>query len=547
MSWKPAKKPSRFPDWVPLWLRRLIRWSIKWGLVALTLLLAIALFYFYLAYKYELKEVARMPERSVMLDRHGIEFDSIHGERRRSIMREEIPEFMVEALRAREDLRFPDHNGIDMRGLARAAVRNIRDMSFSQGASTLTMQLTRNTYELRAKSLHRKLLEMAITLRIEGRYSKDEILTHYLNRIYFGAGCHGVEEAAQTYFGRSISKLNEGECALLVGIIRGPHLFSPFRNLDGAKVQRDEVLGRMVVCGFLSEEEKKTAMNHPIRLVAAKDRHRNSSYVRETIRNRLELILAEQNIRSGGLKIHTTVDAALQKKWDTSLSSPFPGIEKKEVSALQGAVISIDPETGGVLALNGGRSYEASPFNRAYLAKRDLGPAFEPFLTSIALERNKIAIPGQPVQTGRQLGVEETIRLAKRLGFTGSFVKSEDIYRGAMAASPVELARAAGTLMAGGRQADTYLIDRITDAEGNVLYQHELSVTQVIRQDAANEAAAILGKEGKPFLAVTRSRRDAWAVSAGKDNVTVIWLGHNKPQTIAPSAVVRKVLRELLP
>lgn len=546
MSWKPSKKPSRFPGWVPPRLRGFIRWCVKWGLVALALLLAVALFYFYLALKYDLGEVARMPERTVVLDRHGIEFAAVHGERRRLITRGEIPEVMVQALRAREDLRFPDHHGIDMRGLARATVRNVGDMSFTQGASTLTMQLTRNTYGLHAKSLHRKLLEMAITLRIENRYSKDEILVHYLNRIYFGAGCHGVEEAAQTYFGRSVSELNTGECAMLVGIIRGPHLFSPFRNPEGARVQRDEVLGRMAECGFLTGEEKTAAMNDPVRLVPEGDRNRDSSYLRETVRSQLQVILDQHDIRAGGLRIHTTVDAAAQKRFQSRLAKPFPAIEGREVSGLQAALVSLDPGTGGVLALCGGRDYGTSPFNRAYLARRDLGPAFTPFLTAMALERNQLAIDGHPVQTGRQLGVEETIRLCKRLGFAGPFAASEDLYRGTVAASPVELARAAATLTAQGKQTEPYVISRITDATGSVLYQRTPPSTQVIRKDAADEAAGLLAGNNTPFSAVTPSRRDAWAVSLGGESVTVLWLGHDKPQAIGPPAAVKKTLAGLL-
>lgn len=546
MSWKPAERPSRFPDWVPEWLRGFIRWSLKWGLVALTVLLAVVLFYFYLALKYDLKEVARMPERSVIVDRYGIEFAAIHGERRRLITRDEIPEVMVEALRAREDLRFPDHGGIDARGLARATVRNIKDMSFTQGASTLTMQLTRNTYELRAKSLHRKLLEMAVTLRIEGRYDKDEILTHYLNRIYFGAGCHGVEEAAQTYFGRSVSDLNTGECAMLVGIIRGPHLFSPFRNLEGAKVQRDEVLGRMVVCSFLTKEESEAAKTEPIRLVAEEERNRDSSYLRETIRSQLQVILDQRDIRIGGLRVVTTVDAALQKRYEEKLASPLKPIEGEEVTGLQSALIALHPETGGILALSGGRDFSSSPFNRAYLAKRDLGPAYEPFLAALAVERNQLAIAGKPVQTGRQLGVDETIRLTERLGFTGPFAKTEDLYRGTLAVTPMELARAASAMAAGGKKAETFVIDTISDSSGKVLYKRSVSADQVIRKDAAEEAAKLLWGNKKPFLAVTGSRRDAWAISAGEDQVSVLWLGHDKPKEIGKAGDLKKAMLEVL-
>src|SRR5690606_5231649 len=157
-----------------------------------------------------------------------------------------LPDFLVKALQAREDARFFDHAGVDFRGLARATVRNLKDRDFTQGASTLTMQLARNTYDIRAKSLHRKFLEIALTLRIEARYSKDEIPAHYLTRIYSGAGAEDIEQAARTYCGRSVLALNESDCAMIAGIIRGPHIFSPLRDFEAALEQRDQTLARMV-------------------------------------------------------------------------------------------------------------------------------------------------------------------------------------------------------------------------------------------------------------------------------------------------------------
>ena len=547
MSWRPASKPSRFPDWVPMRVRGLIRWLIKWGLVMLTILVAVGLFYFYLALQYNLADVARIPERSMVLDRHGAEFAAIHGERRRLIHRNEIPDVMVKALLAREDVRFLEHSGIDVRSLARAALRNIKDRSFTQGASTLTMQLTRNTYELRAKSLHRKFLEMAITFRIEAHYEKDEILTHYLNRIYFGAGCHGVQEAAQTYFGKSVVDLNTGECALLVGIIRGPHLFSPFRDLEGAKTQRDEVLERMVVCGLLTEEEKQAAFAEPIRLVDTKSRNVSRSYLDEIIRSQLQVILDEHDIRAGGLRIHTTVDVAAQQRLQKALSQPLEPVEGNQVTKLQAAVVSLDAQTGGLLALCGGRDYQTSPFNRAYLVRRDLGSAFTPFLSAMALERNQLAIPEQPVQTGRQLGVKETIRLSKRFGFTGPFAENEDLFRGVVAASPVELARAAAVLEADGGKPDIFVISKIVDASDRLLYERRPSSLQVVRKDIAHEAAEFLSENEGPLVTVTSSHHDAWAISADDGRVTVFWCGHDQPKKIGSSTAIKKALSTVIP
>ncbi len=554
MSWKPAddstRIPSWVPGWVPGWVCGLFRRLLKWCLVSLAVLVAVSLLYFYLSLKYDLNEVSKIPERSVILDRSGEEFATIHGERRRLITREEIPDVMVLALRAREDLAFPDHVGIDMKGLARATLRNIRDMSYTQGASTLTMQLTRNSYDLRAKSLHRKLLEMAITLRIEARYEKDEILTHYLNRIYFGAGCHGVEEAAQTYFGRSTAELNTGESALLVGIIRGPNLFSPFRNKEGAIAQRDEVLSRMVQCGFLSESDSEAARNEPLRLVDLNDRYRGSSYVRESIRGQLQVILDRHDIRNGGLTIHTTLDANLQRRCDQVLGAPLPGLDGGDagkLTRLQGAVVSLDAQTGGILSLCGGRSFRESSYNRAYLARRDLGAAFVPFLDAIALERGKVTIPGQPVQTGRQLGVVETIRLCKRLGFTGPFAANEDLYRGTIAASPVELAIAAAVLTAEGNKIEPYLIARISDSAGRVLYQREPSNSKVLMKDSAQEALAGtgLGNNGS-LVTTTHSRHDAWALSVRESRVTAFWMGYDQPRAIGRRADVSRAMHAMI-
>ncbi|BDS06890.1 penicillin-binding protein [Oceaniferula spumae] len=544
MSWKPANQSSRLPAWVPERLHRPLRWLVKWGLISSAILLAVVLFYFYLALQYNLNDVARMPERSVILDRNGEVFGNVHGERRRLITREEIPDVMVEALRAREDLRFYDHCGVDVKGLARATLRNIKDRSFTQGASTLTMQLARNSFEMRAKSLHRKFLEIAITLRIENHYKKDEILAHYLNRIYFGAGCHGVEEAAQTYFERPTSELNTGECAMIVGIIRGPHLFSPFRNLEGAKAQRDEVLERMQVCGFLTEEEKEKALQDPIRLASQEDRHRNSSYARESIRLRLQSILDQHDIRSGGLKIHTTLDTALQTRSSAVLKAPIQSIQ--DAADLQAALVVIDPGTGGILAICGGRDYEESPFNRAWLAKRDLGPAFTPFLEAMALERSKVVVSGNPVQTGRQLGVEETLRLSHRLGFGGPFQKTEDLYRGAIAASPMEVACAASAIVQQGERPEPHLITAITDSAGRVLYEAGMSGTKALSKAASKEALDSLKKDGGKLVTCTSSRRDGWAVAFKPEAVTVLWLGYDDPKKIATANQLQLALSKLL-
>ncbi|MGE9267948.1 MAG: transglycosylase domain-containing protein, partial [Verrucomicrobiales bacterium] len=290
------------------YLRRSVVWAFRLCLILLIPLLCLCAWYFYLSAQYDLSQVASMPERSVLLDRRGNEIATIHGSNRRLLTREQIPPFLVEALYAREDASFPDHPGIDVRGLARATVRNLVDRDFTQGASTLTMQLARNSFELRAMSLHRKFLEIALTLRIEHRYSKDEILTHYLNRIYFGSGAHGLGEASLNYFGLRPGQLNKHESALLVGIIRGPHAFSPFRHEELARAQAREVLDRLVATRQMRPGERDLILQQPLRLLSRKNRPSRSSHITAAVDRHLDVILDEHQIASGGLHIHTTIN-----------------------------------------------------------------------------------------------------------------------------------------------------------------------------------------------------------------------------------------------
>ena len=228
MSWSSRHRESRWTE-SKRFLKRF--WEFAWK-STLTLLVPILLaigWYAYQASKYDLSKIEQMPARTVLVGRKGVEFGTIHGENRRLVEHDEIPEFLKTCLFAREDSRFLEHEGVDFMGLARATLRNLKDLDFTQGASTLSMQLARNTYDLREKkSLNRKFLEIALTYRVEAIFPKEEILTHYLNRIYFGAGCNGIEEAALTYFGIPTSQLNQGQSALLVGIIRAPHACSPW-------------------------------------------------------------------------------------------------------------------------------------------------------------------------------------------------------------------------------------------------------------------------------------------------------------------------------
>jgi len=244
------------------------------------------------------------------------------------------------------------------------------------------------------------------------------------------------------------------------------------------------------------------------------------------------------------------------------ISGPIPSLDPKNqtelgADGLQAAMVEMDVSTGGILAICGGRSFQKSPFNRAYRAKRDLGPAFTPFLSALAKERGKVAIPGKPVQTGRQLGVKETIRLCKRLDFSGPYQKTEDLYRGAIGVTPMELTVATSILANEGKKPDPHFIVKIIDQKGTVLYSYEKSNKQAISKNAAKDAFADFPsqkgvKGGKQLVTTTGSRRDAWGIQVNTPKlnlnpmVTILWMGYDTPKRLGDSKVIVKTTQEML-
>src|SRR5207253_2523710 len=227
---------------------KLFRYGWKISLLGLIAAGGLTLFIFYGAWaaSFDMKKVGAMPERSTVFDFDGKIYSRLAGANRLRVSLDQVSPFFITALLTREDTRFYQHRGIDYRGILRALVRDVLSRSAKEGASSITQQLARNSLPLGGRTLHRKLLEAMVALRIEGTFTKQQILELYINRIYFGSGCYGVETASQAYFGKNASKLNLSEAALLAGLIRSPNRFSPLRNPQGAAAQRDAVLNRMV-------------------------------------------------------------------------------------------------------------------------------------------------------------------------------------------------------------------------------------------------------------------------------------------------------------
>ncbi len=400
-----------------------------WKITLLILLagagFAVFLFYGTWAQTFDMKNVGEMPERNTVYDVDGKIYSRLAGANRLKVSLSEVSPFFINAVLAREDARFYDHKGIDWRGILRAAVRDIMSRSAKEGASSITQQLARNSLPLGGRTLSRKVLEAMVALRIERQFTKQQILELYVNRIYFGAGCYGVETASQAYFSKSASKLDLSEAAILAGLIRGPNRFSPLKNPKGAAMQGNVVLDRMVALKKITPAQAEQAKiakitPHPKRLSQIQE-----NYAMDAVQRDLSQLLTQDQIDNGGMSIYTTLDPGVQNAAQDALEKQLTKVEHQSnfhhplkasykppengegdssMPYLQGAVVVIDNASGGIRGLVGGRDYAQSKFNRALApANRQVGSAFKPFVYTVAFSHGLLpssAISDGPIQPG---------------------------------------------------------------------------------------------------------------------------------------------------
>lgn len=318
------------------------------------------------------------------------------GKDRIRVNMEDVPEHLVNAILVNEDRRFFDHSGIDLRRIAGALYANLRSGKVVQGASTVTQQLVKSIYLSRDRTLERKVLEMFIALMLERRHGKQEILEAYLNELYLGqdgaVAIHGVALAAQYYFGKDIRDLNLAESALLAGLIRSPSRHAPFRYPDAALERRNFILDQMFQQGRISRAEYASASESPLGLRPPFVRVESTSYFIDYLRKRLAGRYGNDVLEREGLSIYTTLDLRMQELAQKTVRKRLENIEeennrlKHDESPLQAAVVVMEPRTGQVLTLVGGRDYIRSPFNRA-LAQRQPGSIFKPVVMLSAVKR----------------------------------------------------------------------------------------------------------------------------------------------------------------
>src|SRR6187455_1384888 len=302
-------------------------WKVTLLLLLAGAAFAVFLFYGTWAHTFDMKNVGEMPERSTVYDVDGKIYSRLAGANRLKVSLSEVSPEFIAAVLAREDARFYDHKGIDWRGVLRALSRDVISMKAKEGASSLTMQLARNSLPLGGRSFSRKLLEAMVSLRIEREFTKQQILELYVNRIYFGTGCYGVETASQAYFGKNASKLNLSEAALLAGLIRGPNRFSPLKNPEGAAIQRNAVLDRMQelkkITAAQAQQAKATRVtSNPKRLPQIQE-----NYAMDAVQRDLNILLTPEQIDFGGLYIYTTLDPTVQRTAEQALESHLGKVE----------------------------------------------------------------------------------------------------------------------------------------------------------------------------------------------------------------------------
>jgi penicillin-binding protein 1A len=529
--------------------------------VALLLLLAgagfaVFLFYGTWAQTFDMKKVGEMPERSTVYDVDGKIYSRLAGANRLKVSLSEVSPQFIAAVLAREDTRFYDHKGIDWRGVLRALVRDVLSMSAKEGASSLTMQLARNSLPLGGRTFSRKLLEAMVALRIEREFTKQQILELYVNRIYFGTGCYGVETASQAYFGKNASKLNLSEAALLAGLIRSPNRFSPLKNPEGAAIQRDAVLDRMAALKKITpsqaEQAKKTKIvTRPKRMPQIQE-----NYAMDAVQRSLSLILTEDQMDDGGLSIYTTLDPAVQNAAQDALEAQLSKIERQSnfrhptkaeykppengegdsaMPYLEGAVVVIDNASGGIRALVGGRDYAQSKFNRALApANRQVGSAFKPFVYAIAFSHGLLpgaAISDGPIQpgeidgagnwapansdgtyggtmpcsyglvhsrntmsvrVGQFAGLDAVQKIANDLGIAQNVPHGPASYIGSFESNLKDLTSAYTVFSNAGLRRQAYIIERIDDQQHKPIYLAAHITSQAVEPGAAWMTSAIM-------------------------------------------------------
>jgi penicillin-binding protein 1A len=559
--------PARSP------LRRLLYWGVVLGLWAVIMAGGTIAF---VASTLPPIQLLAIPKRPPSIEIVGIDGKplAVRGEMGgAAVALKDLPPYLPRAFIAIEDRRFYQHYGVDPIGLTRAVVADVLHRGVSQGGSTITQQLAKNLFLTQQRTVWRKLQELVLALWIERKFSKNEILELYLNRVYFGSGAYGVEAAAQRYFGKPAREVKLSQAAMLAGLVKSPSRLAPSRNPDGAERRAQIVLAAMADADFITETMAKSAMAQPAHAVKPSGAG-SVGYVADWIMDVLDDLVGHLD---DDLKVETTIDPALQAAAEKALVDELTQKGQK-FDVEQGALVAMTPD-GAVRAMVGGRNYAESQFNRAVAAKRQPGSAFKPFVYLTALEHGltpdtvredkPIALKGwKPENYGRQylgpvtltqalsqslntvsvrltleFGPAAVAKTAYRLGIASRLDPNPSLALGTSEVSLIELVSAYAPFANGGTAIATHVVERVRTAAGKTLYTRvapnfgriidpryvgmmNAMMHETLPSGPAHSAPrAVWPAAGK--TGTSQDFRDAWFIGYTGHLVTGIWLGND--------------------
>ena len=485
----------------------------------------------------------------------------------------DLPAYLPKAFVAIEDRRFYYHFGVDPIGIARAVVRDVVGGGATQGGSTLTQQLAKNLFLTQERTLGRKFQEAILAVWLERKYSKDQILELYMNRVYFGSGAYGVEAAARKYFGHDAKDVTLSEAALLAGLMKSPTRLAPNHNLKGANARAAQVITAMVDQGYVTQAMAKVALGNPAQTANTKGAgsvNYAADYVMDALDDTVGAIDED-------IVVTTTIDPRLQTFAERALTGELDAKGTK-YNVDQGALVALDPD-GGVKALVGGRNYADSQFNRAISAKRQPGSSFKPFVYLAALEKGvrpddtredaPITIKGWSpenysreyfgpvtltqalalslntvaVRLGQEVGPKTVVKVAHRLGILSDLEPNASIALGTSEVAPIEMVSAYAAFANGGIGVKPYVIMSVRTANGRSLYRrHPYNYGRVIEprfvamMNAMMQETLLTGTAKKADLpgwqaagktGTSQDFRDAWFVGYTSHLVAGVWLGND--------------------
>ena len=550
------------------------------------------------------------PQATIVYARDGSMIGEMGKVSRFSVSIRTLPRYVGQAFIAVEDQRFYEHDGVDLKGVAAAIKDNL--LGERRGASTITQQLVGNMHptiiDRRDMSPLRKLREQSAAREMEKHYSKEQILEAYINQIEYGHGWYGIEMASLHYFGKGAARLSLAEAATLAAVINGPALYDPLKNPQRVKARRDLVLGLMATQGFITRAQATAAQREPIVTAANLGRSVTAPYFVDAVRQAAEA--QGTNLNDGGFRVFTTLDPALQRAAAEALVQGVADVEKRDgyrhtpmassprgsADFLQGLVVAMDPLTGDVKALMGGRDFSRSPFNRATLALRQPGSSMKPFVYALALESGipantiipdtalAIQMPNGDVYApdnadnqfmgpltmrealvlsrntvAVQLALRENLdslsAYAARAGIDSPIRPYPSSAIGASEVQPLDFVAAYSVFAENGYTVDPRLVDRIEDRTGHVLFQAPTPTPRLvidpraafiirdILEDAASRGTGAAARRIVPAhipiagkTGTTNDNADVWFIGMTPTLVAGVWLGFDKPRTIMPGA-----------